>query len=395
MLTTIDVDALGFVSANLQARPQCDRAGLERIDRKTEQEFGTEIDSKVYLTINRLRELKFLSLAVTTRARLVRSADGSYALALGATGTRGGRLEDGVMPVRFDGRVAIVTGAGSGLGRSHALMLASRGAKVVVNDLGGAVDGAGRSSEAADRVVAEIKAGGGEALANYDSVSDEAGAKRLIDNAVSRFGHVDVLVNNPGILRDKTFAKMASEDFRAVVDVHLMGSVYCTAAAWPHMREAGYGRIVMTSRRRALWKFWSIELRRGKDGAGRVGERHELRGAPRTEYCINTVAPIAATRMTEALMPKHALPYLNPNMFRPRCSICAAECQSSGDVISVGAGYFAKTSMMEARGVYLAQDQAVVPIPSRPRMTRLRICLAHGRSLRPRNTSTTCCPILT
>jgi NAD(P)-dependent dehydrogenase (short-subunit alcohol dehydrogenase family) len=117
-----------------------------------------------------------------------------------------------VMPVRFDGRVAIVTGAGSGLGRSHALMLASHGAKVVVNDLGGAVDGAGRSSEAADRVVGEIAAGGGEAMASYDSVSDEDGAKRLIESAVSRFGRVDVLVNNAGILRDKSFAKMVSED---------------------------------------------------------------------------------------------------------------------------------------------------------------------------------------
>jgi NAD(P)-dependent dehydrogenase (short-subunit alcohol dehydrogenase family) len=266
------------------------------------------------------------------------------------------------MPVRFDGRVAIVTGAGSGLGRSHALMLASRGAKVVVNDLGGAVDGAGRSSEAADRVVAEIKAGGGEALANYDSVSDEAGAKRLVENAVSRFGRVDVLVNNAGILRDKTFAKMASEDFRAVVDVHLMGSVYCTAAAWPHMREASYGRIVMTSSGAGLYgNFGQSNYGAAKMALVGLVNVIKLEGR-KNGILINTVAPIAATRMTEALMPKHALPYLKSEYVSAAVLyLSSEECQSSGDVISVGAGYLAKTSMMEAEGVYLAQDQAANP----------------------------------
>ena len=151
------------------------------------------------------------------------------------------------MPIGFDGRVAIVTGAGSGLGRSHALMLAARGAKVVVNDLGGAVDGSGQSNAAADRVVAEIFKAGGQAVANYDSVSDPAGAGRIVATAIDRFGRLDILVNNAGTLRDKTFAKMDLADFRSVIEVHLMGSVNCTMAAWPHLKERNYGRIVMTS----------------------------------------------------------------------------------------------------------------------------------------------------
>ena len=136
------------------------------------------------------------------------------------------------MPIRFDEKVAIVTGAGGGLGRSHALQLAERGARVVVNDLGGAVDGSGGSSEAAENVVAEIKAAGGEAIANGSSVSDRDGAKKLIDDAVSAFGRVDILINNAGILRDRTFKKMTLDDFHLVVDVHLMGTVYCTHFVW-------------------------------------------------------------------------------------------------------------------------------------------------------------------
>jgi NAD(P)-dependent dehydrogenase (short-subunit alcohol dehydrogenase family) len=266
------------------------------------------------------------------------------------------------MSIRFDGRVAIVTGAGSGLGRSHALMLAGRGARVVVNDLGGAVDGAGRSSEAADGVVAEIRAAGGEAVANYDSVSDEAGAGRIIAGAIAQYGRLDILVNNAGILRDKTFAKMAPADFRAVMDVHLMGSVYCTAAAWPHMKEAGYGRVVMTSSGAGLYgNFGQSNYGAAKMALVGLVNVIKLEGR-KNGILINTVAPIAATRMTEALMPKHALPHLKSEYVSAAVAyLCSEECQSSGDVISAGAGYFAKTSMMEAEGVYLAPGEAGDP----------------------------------
>ena len=151
------------------------------------------------------------------------------------------------MTIRFDNRVAIVTGAGVGLGRSHALLLASRGAKVVVNDPGGSVDGTGGGASVADQVVAEIKAAGGEAVANYGSVSDEKAAEGIIATAMEKWGRLDILVNNAGILRDKSFNKMDNSDFRVVVDVHLMGTVYCTKAAWQHMRAARYGRIVVTT----------------------------------------------------------------------------------------------------------------------------------------------------
>ena len=151
------------------------------------------------------------------------------------------------MAVRLDGRVALVTGAGGGLGRRHALTLAGLGAKVVVNDVGGTVHGENGDAAPADRVVAEIEALGGEAVAHHESIAEPAGAQSLVELAVERFGRVDVLVNNAGILRDKTFAKVSLEDFEAVLAVHLMGTVYCTHAAWPLMLEQGYGRVVVTT----------------------------------------------------------------------------------------------------------------------------------------------------
>ena len=151
------------------------------------------------------------------------------------------------MTISFDDKVAIVTGAGGGLGRCHALEFAKRGAKVVVNDLGGSVDGTGGSSEAADKVVDEIKAMGGEAISNGSSVTDKAGVKKLVDDTMAAFGRVDILVNNAGVLRDKSFAKVTLDDFEFVVNVHMMGSVYCTKAVWPIMTEQNYGRIIMTS----------------------------------------------------------------------------------------------------------------------------------------------------
>ena len=151
------------------------------------------------------------------------------------------------MTINFNDKVAIVTGAGGGLGRCHALQLAERGANIVVNDLGGSVDGTGGSSEAAEKVVDEIKSAGGNAIANGSSVTDKAGVKKLVDDTMTAFGRIDILVNNAGVLRDKSFAKVTLDDFEFVVDVHMMGSVYCTKAVWPIMVEQNYGRIIMTS----------------------------------------------------------------------------------------------------------------------------------------------------
>ena len=212
------------------------------------------------------------------------------------------------MSIRFDNRVAVVTGAGNGLGRSHALELARRGAKVVVNDLGGAVDGKGGATSAADAVVNEIKQAGGTAVANYDSVADASGAANIIQTAVDAFGTIDVLINNAGILRDKSFAKMDLADFEHVVQVHLMGSVYCTKAAWPIMQAQNYGRVVMTTSASGIFGNFG-QSNYGAAKTGVVGLMNVLRqeGA-KNGIMVNTVAPIAATRMTEALFPPKILP---------------------------------------------------------------------------------------
>jgi NAD(P)-dependent dehydrogenase (short-subunit alcohol dehydrogenase family) len=266
------------------------------------------------------------------------------------------------MSVRFDDRVAIVTGAGSGLGRSHALLLASRGAKVVVNDLGGAVDGSGRSKSAADHVVTEIEAAGGDAVASYDSVSDAEGAARIVNSAIEHYGRLDVLVNNAGFLRDKTFGKMDLADFSAVMDVHLMGSVYCTRAAWSHMKDRNYGRIVMTTSGAGLYgNFGQSNYGTAKMGLVGLMNVIKLEGA-RNGILVNTVAPIAATRMTEDLMPKYALAHLKSEFVSAAVVFLASEsCKVSGHVISAGAGYFARTQMMEGEGVFLDEQVAGDP----------------------------------
>ncbi len=266
------------------------------------------------------------------------------------------------MTIKFDGRVAIVTGAGSGLGHSHALMLAARGAQVVVNDMGGAVDGSGGSSSAADRVVAEITAAGGSAVASYENVADPDAALRIARTAVERFGRLDILVNNAGILRDKTFAKMDLADFRAVIDVHLMGSAYCTQAAWPHMRERNYGRIVMTSSGAGMYgNFGQSNYGAAKMALVGLMNVIKLEGA-RNGILVNTVAPIAATRMTASLMPQEALPHLQAEFVSAAVAfLCSEDCQASGHVISAGAGYFARAQMMEGEGVFLDPSESANP----------------------------------
>ncbi|MBV8851004.1 MAG: SDR family NAD(P)-dependent oxidoreductase, partial [Methylobacteriaceae bacterium] len=205
------------------------------------------------------------------------------------------------MTIRFDGRVAIVTGAGNGLGRAHALGLASRGAKVVVNDLGASRDGTGGSSEAAEKVVAEIKAQGGEALANGANVADAAAVQEMVEEAMRKFGRIDILVNNAGILRDKSFAKMDLADFRTVLDVHLWGSVVCTKAVWDIMRTQNYGRVVFTSSSSGIYGNFG-QSNYGAAKMAMVGLMNVLHlEGERNNIRVNVLSPTAATRMTEEL----------------------------------------------------------------------------------------------
>eukprot|EP01034_Spumella_vulgaris_P037980 gene37980-46865_t len=233
--------------------------------------------------------------------------------------------------IDFKGRVAIVTGAGGGLGRQHALALAARGAKVLVNDLGGAVDGSGGTVGAAQKVVDEIRAAGGEALANGASVTDFAAVQAMVQQAVDAWGRVDVLVNNAGILRDKSFGKMEMDDFRLVVDVHLMGAAHCCKAVWPHMVAQQYGRIVMTTSSTGLYGNFG-QANYGAAKLAQVGLMQTLaiEGAKHNIH-VNALAPTAATRMTEGLMPQEVLDALKPEAVVPAMLVLAlpARCTNS------------------------------------------------------------------
>jgi len=249
--------------------------------------------------------------------------------------------------IRFDGRVAVITGAGGGLGRAHALLLARRGAAVVVNDLGGSVNGVGGDSAAAARVVAEIEAAGGRALANYDDIATPEGAQRLMDAAVGAFGRLDVLINNAGILRDKTLHKMAPEDFEAVVRVHLLGSTWCSRAALPVMQEQQYGRIVMTTSAAGLYGNFG-QSNYGAAKLGLVGLMNTLKHeGGRFGVKVNTIAPVALTRMTEGL----------PERVSAGVAYLASEaCEVSGCILSAGAGYFSTVQIVEGLGVHAPAD---------------------------------------
>jgi len=257
------------------------------------------------------------------------------------------------MGLGFNGRVAIVTGAGGGLGRAHALEFARRGAKVVVNDLGGALDGSGGSSDAAKAVVDEIEAMGGEAIADGASVADRKGVENMIARAMEAFGRIDILVNNAGILRDKSFAKMSLADFEAVLDVHLKGAIYCSHAVWPVMRRQGYGRIVMTTSSTGLYGNFG-QTNYGTAKLGQVGLMHTLK-LEGTKYNIhtNTICPIAATRMTQALFPAQILDLFKPERVTPAVLFLASEQAPNGEILCAGGGHFAKAQIVESTGVYL------------------------------------------
>jgi len=256
------------------------------------------------------------------------------------------------MTVRFDNRVAIVTGAGNGLGRSHALLLASRGAKVVVNDPGGAVDGKGGNTAAADKVVDEIKVAGGVAVANYDSVADAKSAANIVKTAVDSFGTVDIVVNNAGVLRDKTFHNMTTDDFDFVVKVHFLGTAYVTHAAWPILRAKAYGRIVVTSSNSGIYGNFG-QSNYGGAKLAVVGFMNALRlEGQKYNILMNALAPIAATRMTGDIMPAPVLERLNPEFVSPMVAyLCSEQCQRTGDIWSAGGGAFARIEYREAEGL--------------------------------------------
>ena len=266
------------------------------------------------------------------------------------------------MAYSFEGRVAIVTGAGGGLGRCHALELARRGARVVVNDLGGAMDGTGGSSEAAQNVVAEIRAMGGEAVANGGSVSDRQGAASMVKAAMDAFGRVDILINNAGILRDKTFSKMEIADFEIVLDVHLMGAVNVTKAVWPIMREQKYGRIVMTTSPSGLYGNFG-QTNYGAAKLGLIGFMNTLKieGA-KDNIHTNAIAPVAATRMTENLMSEAALKALAPELITPGVVYLCTEDAPNGVILQAQGGRFSVACIMENAGVDLGVDATVEDI---------------------------------
>ena len=263
--------------------------------------------------------------------------------------------------IRFDGQVAIVTGAGAGLGRSYALELASRGAKVVVNDLGGTADGSGASANAADAVVAEITAAGGEAVASYDSVATAAGGEAIVNRAVEAFGAVDILINNAGILRDKTLIKMEPEDWKAVRAVHLDGAYYVTRPAFCAMRESKYGRIVMTTSSAGLYgNFGQTNYSAAKMGLVGLMNTLELEGA-KYNVKVNTVAPVATTRLTEDLLPPNLHEKLRPEFVTPLVVYLASKgCKDSGMIFNAGMGYYNRAAMVAGPGA-VAGDGTAVP----------------------------------
>ncbi|MGB1117099.1 MAG: SDR family oxidoreductase [Parvibaculales bacterium] len=257
------------------------------------------------------------------------------------------------MTLDYTGKVVIVTGAGGGLGRCHALEFARRGAKVVVNDLGGAVDGSGGSSEAADKVVEEIKAAGGEAMSNGSSVTDDAGVANMVQQTMDAYGRIDVLVNNAGVLRDKSFAKMEIADFDFVVDVHLFGTMKPTKAVWPIMKEQGYGRIMVTSSSSGLYGNFG-QSNYGAAKLGVVGFINTLKlEGQKDNIHINALAPVAWTRMTSNLMPPEMEEALAPEQVTPAVVFMCSEQAPTGKIICAGAGAYAAAQIVETRGMYL------------------------------------------
>ena len=279
--------------------------------------------------------------------------------------------------LRFDGRVAIITGAGGGLGRSHALELARRGAHVLVNDLGGALDGSGSSASAAQRVVDEITSLGGSAAPNHDSVATPEGGQAIVQAAVDAFGRVDVLVNNAGILRDKAFHKMDPAMISTVIDVHLKGALYVSQPAFCLMREQGYGRIVNTSSASGLFgNFGQANYGAAKAGLAGLTRVLALEGAS-CGIRVNAIAPIAATRMTEEILGDLAA-LVSPDRVSPLVAYLAhEECSVSGHVYSVAGGRIARIFVAETDGVLLTDNTAEAIRAQLPEIDALDVEVFH------------------
>lgn len=261
------------------------------------------------------------------------------------------------MAIRFDGRVAIVTGAGNGLGRAHALGLAALGAKVVVNDFGGARDGTGGSMTAAETVVEEIKKAGGTAMADGADVSNYEQVQAMVAKATKEWGSVDLLVANAGILRDKSFGKMELSDFQKVIDVHLAGTFYCCKAVWDGMKERNYGRIVLTTSSSGMFGNFG-QANYGAAKAGIVGLMNVLAQEGRkTDIRVNTVSPTAATRMTEELLPPQALQLMKPEAITPAVLFLLSENAPTRTTLGAGAGSFAQIKIIETEGINLPESE--------------------------------------
>ncbi|MBT5072985.1 MAG: SDR family NAD(P)-dependent oxidoreductase [Kordiimonadaceae bacterium] len=249
------------------------------------------------------------------------------------------------MTINLTGQVAIVTGAGAGLGRAYAMALAERGASVIVNDLSGA-----------ETVVQQIIESGGTAIANDGNVTSPEDMMRMADQAMEEYGRIDILVSNAGILRDKTFAKLALDDFKAVIDVHLMGSINATKAVLPAMQQANYGRIIMVSSSSGVYGNFG-QSNYGAAKMGIVGLMNTLKlELSKNNIHVNTLVPIAATQMTEDLMPAEALATLKPELVSPAVIFMSANDAPNGEIISAGAGSFSRIRVVESEGVYLGEN---------------------------------------
>jgi len=264
------------------------------------------------------------------------------------------------MTIRFDGKIAIVTGGGNGLGRQHCLQLAARGAKVVVNDLGGSVDGSGGSVTAAEGVAEEIRRGGGEAIGNGADITKLDQVEAMVAEAKAKWGRVDILINNAGILRDKTFAKMTMDDFKKVVDVHLFGTANCTKAVWETMREQNYGRIMLTSSASGIYGNFG-QSNYGAAKAAMIGLMNVLsQEGAKSNIRVNTLAPAAATRMLEGLFSEEAAKLMAPELVTPGVLFLVSENAPTKTILGAGAGCFSVVHIYETPAVFVGGANATV-----------------------------------